>query len=149
MAAKKGKRQVKSLDIIESLKGPKATKTDIETSNDSASGESDGEFQDSFEQQVSDLEDTINDIPDDSDEIQDLQRLKTECRKVELRRKIEEEKEDLKKLQHPPKANSLTLPTEGTNKGEKINDIIACSSEKSGNVCNIAILPKSLCHVET
>ena len=96
MAAKKGKRQVKSLDIIESLKGSKATKTDIETSNDSASSESDGEFQDSFEQQVSDLEDTINDIPDDSDEIQDLQRLKTECRKVELRRKIEEEKEDLK-----------------------------------------------------
>jgi hypothetical protein len=26
---------------------------------------------------------------------------------VELRRKIEEEKEDLKKLQHPPKVNSL------------------------------------------
>jgi hypothetical protein len=52
--------------------------------HDSASSESDGEFQDSFEQQVSDLEDTINDIPDDSDEIQDLQRLKTECRKVEL-----------------------------------------------------------------
>ena len=148
---KREKAGEKLKDIIESLKGPKATKTDIETSNDSASGESDGEFQDSFEQQVSDLEDTINDIPDDSDEIQDLQRLKTECRKVELRRKIEEEKEDLKKLQHPPKANSLTLPTgtEGTNKGEKINDIIACSSEKSGNVCNIAILPKSLCHVET
>jgi TolA-binding protein len=83
-------------------------KTDIETSNDSAtaSGESDGEFQDSIEQQVS--EDAINDIPDNSDEIQDLerelQRLKTERRKVELRRKIEEEKEDLKKLQHPPKA---------------------------------------------
>ena len=134
MATKKGKRQVKSLDIIESLKGPKATKTDIETSNDSASGESDGEFQDSFEQQVSDLEDTINDIPDDSDEIQDLerelQRLKTECRKVEIRGKIEE---DLKKLQHPPKVNSLA--TEGTNKGEKINDIIACSSEKSGKNC--------------
>jgi hypothetical protein len=48
---------------------------------------------------------------------------------VELRRKIEEEKEDLKKLQHPPKAN--VLATEGTSKGEKINDIIACSSEKS------------------
>jgi hypothetical protein len=41
-------------DIIESLKGPKATKTDIETLNDSATagGESDGEFQDSIEQQV-------------------------------------------------------------------------------------------------
>jgi hypothetical protein len=35
---------------------------------------------------------------------------------VEIRGKIEEEKEDLKKLQHPPKANSLA--TEGTNKGE-------------------------------
>jgi hypothetical protein len=54
---------------------------------------------------------------------------------VELRRKIEEEKEDLKKLQHPPKANSLA--TEGTNKGEKINDIIACSSEKSGKSLQI------------
>jgi hypothetical protein len=47
-----------------------------------ASGESDGEFQDSIEQQVS--EDAINDIPDNSDEIQDLerelQRLKTERR---------------------------------------------------------------------
>jgi hypothetical protein len=57
----------------------------------------------SVEQQVS--EDAINDIPDNSDEIQDLerelQRLKTERRKVELRRKIEEEKEDSKKLQHP------------------------------------------------
>jgi hypothetical protein len=42
----------------------------------------------------------------------ELQRLKTERRKVELRRKIEEEKEDLKKLQHAPKANSLA--TEGT-----------------------------------
>ena len=87
-------------EIIESLKGPKATKTDNETLNDS--GESDGEFQDSIEQQVS--EDAMNDIPDDSNEIQDLerelQRLKTERRKVELRRKIEEEKEDLKKLQH-------------------------------------------------
>jgi ribosomal protein L29 len=68
-------------DIIESLKGPKATKTDIETSNDSATAsvESDGEFQESIEQQVS--EDAINDIPDNSDEIQDLerelQRLKT------------------------------------------------------------------------
>ena len=51
---------------------------------------------------------------------------------MELRRKIEEEKEDLKKLQHPPKANS-----EGTNKGEKINDIIACSSEKSGKSLQI------------
>jgi hypothetical protein len=44
-------------------------------------------FQDSIEQQVS--EDAINDIPDNSDEIQDLQRelqrLKTERRKVELR----------------------------------------------------------------
>ena len=38
------------------------------------SGGSDVEFQDSFEQQVSDLEDTINDIPDDSNEIQDLER---------------------------------------------------------------------------
>jgi TolA-binding protein len=128
---KREKAGEKLKDIIESLKGPKATKTDIETSNDSAtaSDESDGEFQDSIEQQVS--EDAINDIPDNSDEIQDLerelQRLKTERRKVELRRKIEEEKEDLRKLQHPPKANS-----EGTNKGEKINDIIACSSEKSG-----------------
>ena len=55
---------------------------------------------------------------------------------MELRRKIEEEQEDLKKLQHPPKVNSLA--TEGTNKGEKINDIIACSSEKSGkNCCHI------------
>ena len=138
MVAKKGKKQVKNLDIIESLKGPKATKTDIEI-NDSAtaSGESDGEFEDSIEQQVS--EDTINDIPDDSDEIQDLERelqhLKTEHRKVELRRKIEEEKEDLKKLQHPPKANSLA--TEGTYKGEKINDIIACSLEKSGKCLQI------------
>jgi hypothetical protein len=56
-------------------------------------------------------EDAINDIPDNSDEIQDLerelQRLKTERRKVEIPGKIEEEKEDLKKLQHPPKANSL------------------------------------------
>jgi hypothetical protein len=106
VATKKGKRQVKSLDIIESLKGPKATKT------------------------------IINDIPDNSDEIQDLerelQRLKTERRKVEIRGKIEE---DLKKLQHPPKANSLA--TEGTNKGEKINDIIACSSEKSGKSLQI------------
>lgn len=133
---KREKAGEKLKDIIESLKGPKATKTDIETSNDSAtaSGESDGEFQDSIEQQVS--EDAINDIPDNSDEIQDLerelQRLKTERRKVELRRKIEEEKEDLKKLQHPPKANS-----EGTNKGEKINDIIACSSEKSGKSLQI------------
>jgi hypothetical protein len=139
VAAKKGKRQVKSLDIIESVKGPKATKTDIETLNDSAtaSGESDREFQDSIEQQIS--EDAINDIPDNSDEIQDLerelQRLKTERRKVELRRKIEEQKEDLKKLQPPPKANSLA--TEGTNKGEKINDIIACSSEKSGKSLQI------------
>ena len=54
---------------------------------------------------------------------------------MELRRKIEEEKEDLKKLQHPPKANSLA--TEGTNKGEKINDIIVCSSEKSGKSLQI------------
>jgi hypothetical protein len=134
---KREKAGEKLKDIIESLNGPKATKTDIETSNDSASGESDGEFQDSIEQQVS--EDAINGIPDDSDEIQDLerelQRLKTERRKVELRRKIEEEKEDLKKLQHPPKANSLA--TEGTNKGEKINDIIACSSEKSGKSLQI------------
>jgi hypothetical protein len=79
---------VKNLDIIESLKGPKAKKTDIEIND---SGESDGEFEDLIEQQVS--EDTINDIPDDSDEIQDLERelqhLKTERRKVELRRKIE------------------------------------------------------------
>ena len=61
-------------DIIESLKGHKATKTDIETSNDSAtaSGESDGECQDSIGQRVS--EDAINDIPDNSDEIQDLER---------------------------------------------------------------------------
>ena len=85
-----------------------------------ASGESDGECQDSIEQQVS--EDAINDIPDNSDKIQDLERelqhLKTERRKVELRRKIEEEKEDLKKLQHPPTANSLAI--EGTSKGEKI-----------------------------
>jgi hypothetical protein len=134
VVAKKGKKQVKNLDIIESLKGPKVTKTDIEIND---SGESDGEFEDSIEQQVS--EDTINDIPDDSDEIQDLERelqhLKTERRKVELRRKIEEEKEDLKKLQHPPKANSLA--TEGTNKGDKINDIIACSSEKSGKCLQI------------
>ena len=78
-------------DIIESLKGPKATKTNIETSNDSAtaSGESDCEFQDSIEQQVSEY--AINDIPDNSDEIQDLerelQRLKAERRKVELRKK--------------------------------------------------------------
>ena len=36
------------------------------------SGESDVEFQDSIEQQVS--EDAINDIPDDSNEIQDLER---------------------------------------------------------------------------
>jgi hypothetical protein len=36
VAAKKGKRQVKSLKTL-SLKGPKAAKTDIETSNDSAS----------------------------------------------------------------------------------------------------------------
>ena len=46
---KREKAGEKFNDIIESLKGPKATKTDIETSNDSAtaSGESDGEFQDS------------------------------------------------------------------------------------------------------
>jgi hypothetical protein len=39
------------MPLIESLKGPKATKTDSETSNDSdtASGESDGEFQDSID----------------------------------------------------------------------------------------------------
>jgi hypothetical protein len=29
------------------------------------------------------------------------------------------------------------LATEGTNKGEKINDIIACSSEKSGKSLQI------------
>jgi hypothetical protein len=69
---KREKAGEKLIDIIESLKGPKATKTDIETSNDSASSESDGEFQDSIEQQVS--ADDINDIPDDSDEIQDLER---------------------------------------------------------------------------
>ena len=133
---KREKAGEKLKDIIESLKGPKATKTDIETSNDSAtaSGESDGEFQDSIEQQVSG--DAINGIPDEIQDLErELQRLKTERRKVELRRKIEEEKEDLKKLQHPPKANSLA--TEGTNKGEKINDIIACSSEKSGKSLQI------------
>ena len=69
---KREKAGEKLIDIIESLKGPKATQTDIETSNDSASSESDGEFQDSIEQQVS--ADDINDIPDDSDEIQDLER---------------------------------------------------------------------------
>jgi hypothetical protein len=68
---KREKAGEKLKDIIESLKGL-ATKTDIETSNDSASSESDGEFQDSIEQQVS--ADDINDIPDDSDEIQDLER---------------------------------------------------------------------------
>jgi hypothetical protein len=43
---KREKAGEKLKDIIESLKGPKTTKTDIETSNDSAtaSGESDGEF---------------------------------------------------------------------------------------------------------
>ena len=51
---------------------------------------------------------------------------------MKLRRKIEEEKKDLKKLQHSPKANP-----EGTNKGEKINDIIACNSEKSGKSLQI------------
>jgi hypothetical protein len=49
---KREKAGEKLKDIIESLKGPKATKTDIETLNYSAtaSGESDGEFQDSIEQ---------------------------------------------------------------------------------------------------
>ena len=92
---KREKAGEKLKDIIESLKGPKATKIDIEIND---SGESDEEFQNSIEQQVS--KDAINDIPDDTDEIQDLerglQRLKMERRKVEPRRKIEEEKEDLK-----------------------------------------------------
>ena len=66
---KREKAGEKLKDIIESLKGPKATKTDIEIND---SGESDVEFQDSIEQQVS--EDAINDIPDDSNEIQDLER---------------------------------------------------------------------------
>ena len=72
MASGREKREKggeKLKDIIESLKGPKPTKTDIEIND---SGESDGEFQDSIEQQVS--EDAINDIPDDSNEIQDLER---------------------------------------------------------------------------
>ena len=101
----------------------KATKTDIETLKDSATanGESDGEFQDSIEQQVS--EDAINDIPDNTgiqDLERELQRLKTERRKVELRRKIEEENEDLKKLQHPPKRRKrIHWPQKGLTKVRK------------------------------
>jgi hypothetical protein len=43
---------------------------------------------------------------------------------------------NLQKLQHPPKVHILA--TEGTEKDEKITDIIACSPKKTGQALQIA-----------
>ena len=77
-------------DIIDSLK-PKATKQkETHDNNEDSDSGSDGEFAESFEKLTED---------NDNEEINalenELKRLKTEKRKVELKRKIEEEKDNL------------------------------------------------------
>ncbi|CAG2198118.1 unnamed protein product [Mytilus edulis] len=84
-------------DIIDSLK-PKATKQkETHDNNEDSDSESDGEFAESFEKLTED---------NDNEEINalenELKRLKTEKRKVEFKRKIEEEKDNLKNLQLLP-----------------------------------------------
>ena len=56
---------------------------------------------------------------------------------------------NLQKLQHPPKVHILA--TEGTEKDEKITDIIACSPKKTGQALQIANLvwPESIPHYQT
>ena len=140
MASGREKREnagEKLKDIIESLRAPKAAKNDIEIENDS---ESDGEFHDSFDQAASDnvANNTDQETIKMPDEIQELERelmcLQMERKKVELRRQIETEKDTLQKLQLPPK---LTSAPEKTNKGEKISDITACSTEKTTKALQI------------
>ncbi|CAC5422776.1 unnamed protein product [Mytilus coruscus] len=88
-------------DTSQNLK-PKATKhketeSDTHDNKEDSDSESDGEFADSFEKLTED---------NDNEEINalenELKRLKTEKRKVELKRKIEEEKDNLKNLQLLP-----------------------------------------------
>lgn len=126
-------------DIISSLKPHKATKKqDIASENedveDDRNSESDGELADSF-----DMFDKPQDQENENEEIQalekELERLKTERKKADLKRKIEEEKDHLKKLQLPPKVMEVC-----SSKGDTINDIseiIACSNESSGKALQI------------
>ncbi|CAC5414514.1 unnamed protein product [Mytilus coruscus] len=71
----------------------------------------------------------------------ELKRLKTEKRKVELKRKIEEEKDNHKNLQLLPTVQpSAAALVQNSTEGEQIHeisDIIACSTEKSGNAMQI------------
>ncbi|CAC5381099.1 unnamed protein product [Mytilus coruscus] len=137
---KKDNAGEKLKDIIDGLK-PKATKhkeTESEThdNKEDSDSESDGEFADSFEKLTED---------NDNEEINalenELKRLKTEKRKVELKRKIEEEKDNLKNLQLLPTVQpSAAALVQNSTKGEqihKISDIIACSTEKSGKAMQI------------
>ncbi|CAG2242009.1 unnamed protein product [Mytilus edulis] len=84
-------------NINDSMK-PKATKhKETYDNKEDSDSESDGEFAESFEKLTED---------NDNEEINalenELKRLKTEKRKVELKRKIEEEKDNLKNLQLLP-----------------------------------------------
>ncbi|CAC5387189.1 unnamed protein product [Mytilus coruscus] len=117
MASTREKREnagEKLKDIIESFKPSKATKhkTEGETHDDKeeSDSESDGKFAHSFEKLHQE---------NDNEEIHafenELKRLKTEKRKVELKCKIEEEKDNLIQLQLPPKVQPLVTenPTKG------------------------------------
>lgn len=122
-------------DIIDSLK-PKATKQkETHDNNEDSDSESDGEFAESFEKLTED---------NDNEEINalenELKRLKTEKRKVELKRKIEEEKDNLKNLQLLPTVQPSVAALVQNSKGEQnheFSDIIACSTEKSGKALQI------------
>ncbi|VDI43604.1 Hypothetical predicted protein [Mytilus galloprovincialis] len=122
-------------DIIDSLK-PKATKQkETHDNNEDSDSESDGEFAESFEKLTED---------NDNEEINalenELKRLKTEKRKVELKRKIEEEKDNLKNLQLLPTVQPSVAALVQNSKGEQnheFSDIIACSTEKSGKAMQI------------